>query len=205
MDNPLITAIEQRMSANFFDSAYQIPVSLIEQLVGLATRAPSAFNLQNWRFIAVHSAAAKARLCALAWGQQKVRDAAATFIVVGALARHDVLAERLQPSIDAGLMPTRMARAWMQAARELYEGSPQQQRDEAVRSATLGAATLMLAVQALDLASCPMSGFDSAGVAKEFDLAPNELPIMLVAVGRPSAGNWPQKPRRPLAQVLQIA
>ncbi|WP_028354962.1 nitroreductase family protein [Bordetella petrii] len=204
MENPLITAIEQRMSANFFDSTYQMPVPLIERLVGLATRAPSAFNLQNWRFIAVRSAAAKTRLCALAWGQRKVHDAATTFIVVGALARHDVLEERLQPSIDAGLMPCRMARAWIQAARELYEGSPQQQRDEAVRSATLGAATLMLAAQALDLASCPMSGFDSAGVANEFGLAGDELPIMLVAVGRPSTGNWPQKPRRPLAQVLQV-
>jgi hypothetical protein len=28
---------------------------------------------------------------------------------------------------------------------------------------------------------------------------------MLVAVGRADSGNWPQKPRRPLAEVLVLA
>jgi hypothetical protein len=50
-----------------------------------------------------------------------------------------------------------------------------------------------------------MSGFDAAGVARAFGLAGHELPVMLVPVGRAAPGNWPQKPRRPLAEVLEIA
>jgi nitroreductase len=50
-----------------------------------------------------------------------------------------------------------------------------------------------------------MVGFDAEGVAREFGLAPSEVPVMLVAVGRAGSGNWPQKPRRPLAEVLEIA
>ncbi|MCD0503385.1 nitroreductase family protein [Bordetella petrii] len=205
MENPLIAAIQQRVSANHFDPAHRIAPADIERLAELATRAPTAFNLQNWRFIAVHTPDRKARLRELAWGQAKVADAAATFIVVGALARADRLAERLQPSVAAGFMPAAMVPAWEGAARNLYDGQPRQQRDEAVRSAALGASTLMLAAQALGLASCPMSGFDPAGVASEFGLAPGELPVMLVAVGRAASGNWPQKPRRPLEQVLELA
>ena len=33
----------------------------------------------------------------------------------------------------------------------------------------------------------------------------DEVPVMLVAVGRAAPGNWPQKPRRPLAEVLDMA
>jgi len=50
-----------------------------------------------------------------------------------------------------------------------------------------------------------MIGFDAEGVAREFGLGSNEVPVMLVAVGRAAPGNWPQKLRRPLAEVLEIA
>ena len=49
-----------------------------------------------------------------------------------------------------------------------------------------------------------MGGFDAAGVVEAFGLAPDEIPVMLVAVGRPAPGNWPQKQRRPVADVLSI-
>jgi nitroreductase len=65
--------------------------------------------------------------------------------------------------------------------------------------------TLMHAAQALGLASCALTGFDAEGVAREFQLAPGEVPVMLATVGRAAPGNWPQKPRRPLAQVLEFA
>ena len=74
-----------------------------------------------------------------------------------------------------------------------------------MRSATLGAATLMLAAEALGLASGPMVGFDPDGVARAFGLSRSEVPALLVAVGRAAPGNWPQKPRRPLAEVLEIS
>jgi hypothetical protein len=43
------------------------------------------------------------------------------------------------------------------------------------------------------------------GVIREFGLLRHEVPVMLVAVGRAAPGNWPQKPRRPLTEVLEIA
>lgn len=64
---------------------------------------------------------------------------------------------------------------------------------------------LMLAAEAMGLGSCPMSGFDATLVAREFDLSATQLPVMIVAVGYPEADNWPQKPRKPLPDVLAIA
>ena len=83
-------------------------------------------------------------------------------------------------------------------------GDAQLQRDEAVRSASLAAMTLMLAAEGMGLASAPMGGFDAAGVASAFGLQADELPVMLVAVGRAAEVAAP-KPRRPVAEVLALA
>ena len=204
MINPTISLIERRMSANLFDASHALTDAEVEQLTCLATRAPSAYNLQNWRFIAARSPEAKARLRSLAYGQAKVSDAAVTFIICGQLPDHTALAARLLPFVEAGFMPADMASGWQEGARAQYV-DPRTARDEAVRSASLGAATLIFAAEALGLVSGPMGGFDAEGVARAFGLGRNEVPVMLVAVGRAAPGNWPQKPRRPLAEVLELS
>ncbi|MFC3724510.1 nitroreductase family protein [Neoaquamicrobium sediminum] len=204
MTNPTLALIEKRVSANLFDDTHTLSDREIEELIRLATRAPSAYNLQNWRFIAVRTPESKARLRALAYGQAKVEQAAVTFIVCGTLPDHAAVPVRLRPFVEAGFMPSDMVSGWLEGARGQY-ADPQLARDEAVRSATLGAATLIYAAEALDLASGPMVGFDAGGVARAFGLAADEVPVMLVAVGRAAPGNWPQKPRRPLIDVLEIS
>ena len=202
MINPTIALIERRISANLFDASHELADAEIEELVRLATRAPTAYNLQNWRFIAVRSAASKDRLRALAYGQSKVSSAAVTFIVCGVLPNATGIPERLQPFIEAGHMRAEMSSAWQEGARAKY-ADPQAARDEAIRSASLGGATLIYAAEALGFVSSAMSGFDEQGVANEFGLAREEVPVMLIPVGRAAPGNWPQKPRRPLSEVLQ--
>lgn len=197
-------AIEQRISANMFDPTKTLTAAQIEELVGLATRAPTAFNFQNWHFIAVQSISAKERLKAVAYGQQKIVDASVTFIVCGKLEAHKGLAHALKPSIAAGLLEQSMADAWVKMAHDGHEGNPERQRDEAIRSASLGAMTLMLAAQGMGLVSGPMIGFDPVGVAREFNLSDKEIPAMLVAVGFAATGNWPQKPRLPVKDILTI-
>ncbi len=202
MLHPAIRLIERRVSANQFDPSHELTDAEIGELVGLATRAPTAYNLQNWRFIAVRTSDAKARLRKLAYGQVKVSQAAVTFIICGQAPDHATLADRLHPFVEAGHMRQDMALEWQENVRVQY-AEPRTARDEAIRSATLGAATLMFAAEAMNFASGLMGGFDADGVSREFGLARNETPVMLLAVGRAAPGNWPQKPRRPLSEVLQ--
>ncbi|AKJ27155.1 nitroreductase family protein [Caldimonas brevitalea] len=204
MNHPTLALIERRVSVHQFDAGHALTDAEIETLVRLATRAPTAYNLQNWRFIAVRAPEAKTRLRRLAYGQAKVSQAAVTFIMCGVLPDHADIPGRLSAFIEAGFMPAATASGWQEGARAQY-ADPRTARDEAVRSATLAAATLIFAAEAMGWASGPMSGFDAQGVAREFGLGRNQVPVMLVAVGRPGPGNWPQKPRRPLAEVLEFA
>lgn len=202
--NPTLALIERRISANLFDAAHEMTDAEIEALVRFATLAPTAYNLQNWRFLAVRTAESKARLRALAYGQAKVSNAAVTFIVCGVLPDPDTIPARLTPFVEAGYMSADMSAGWRDGARANYADA-RSARDEAVRSASLGAATLILAAEAMGFASSPMSGFDAQGVAQAFALDADDVPVLLVPVGRAAPGNWPQKPRRPLSEVLQLA
>jgi nitroreductase len=204
MTNAVVESILSRSAAKYYDPAATLSDDQIRELVRIGTTAPTSFHLQNWRFIAVRSPEAKARLRPIAWNQPPITDAAVTFIVCGQLADSSVIPARLAPLVQAGIMPASMVPEWEIPARDLYKEYPQRQRDEAVRSATFGAAAMIYAARSLGLGSTPMIGFDAEAVAREFALAENEVPVMLLSVGAERPGNWPQKPRRPVADVLDL-
>jgi nitroreductase len=196
--------IKSRISANSYDTERKLTDQEMTDLIDLATHAPSAFNLQNWKFLAVRSEEAKARLLPLAYGQQKVVDAAVTFIVCGTLHPHETLPAALKPTLDAGIIDESIYNMWVGAAQGMYQENPQLQRDEAIRSGSLAAMTLMLAAKGQGLVSTPMIGFDQAAVIEAFNLPATDIPVMLVTVGYPGTTNWPQKPRKAVQDVLEF-
>lgn len=203
--NTVIDTILARSAAKYYDSTAVLSDDRIRDLVRIGTSAPTSFHLQNWRFIAVRSPEAKARLRPIAWNQPAITEAAVTFIIIGQLADASTVPDRLAPVVEAGIMPADLVPEWEGPARGLYDNQPQRQRDEAVRSATFGAAAIIYAARSLGLGSTPMIGFDAEAVQSEFALAEDEIPVMLLTVGPERPGNWPQKPRLPVADVLQFA
>jgi nitroreductase len=204
MTNAVIETILSRSSTKYYDPTATLSDDQIRELVRIGTSAPTSFHLQNWRFIAVRTPEAKARLSPIAWSQPAITEAAVTFIICGELADSSVVPERLAPVVEAGIMPAKMVPEWEIPARDLYMEYPQRQRDEAVRTGTFGAAAMIYAARSLGLGSTPMIGFDADAVHREFELTKDEVPVMLLAVGAERPGNWPQKPRRPVADVLHL-
>jgi nitroreductase len=204
MSNAVIECILSRSSAKYYDTDATLSDEQIYELVRIGTAAPTSFHLQNWRFIAVRSPEAKAKLSPIAWGQPPIVEAAVTFIICGQLADASVIPERLAPLVKAGVMPETMVPEWENPARGLYMDHPQRQRDEAMRTGTFGAAAMIYAARSMGLGSTPMIGFDADGVHREFGLTRNEVPVMLLSIGAEREGNWAQKPRRPVAEVLNF-
>ena len=71
-----LESIKHRVSANAFDATKTLSKAEIEELVSYALEAPSSFDIQHARFIAVVDQAQKEKLKTLSWNQQKVADAA---------------------------------------------------------------------------------------------------------------------------------
>jgi len=191
--------IKKRISANMFDANRSLSEDEIKELIEYATQAPSSFNIQHWRFIAVTNKEEKERLKAVAYNQAKVSDAAVTFIVLGDLRGHEKLEKIYAPLASA--MGQEKVDATIGMANGMY-ANEQNARDEAIRSASLAAMTLMLAAEAKGLVSGAMIGFDPEGVKREFGISDRYVPVMLLAVGYAANGNFPRKPRLSVDEVL---
>ena len=118
--------ISTRISANKFDVAKKLSEQEIRDLVYHATQAPSSFNLQHWRFVAITEGEDKERLKNVAYDQQKVVDAAVTFIVLGDLKAHERLASILAQSVKAGILDQERADTWVETAHQTY-ANPQKE------------------------------------------------------------------------------
>src|SRR5467141_1505492 len=102
MTNAVIECILSRSAAKYYDPAATLSDDQICELVRIGTTAPTSFHLQNWRFIAVRTPEAKARLRPIAWDQPPVTDAAVTFIVCGQLADSSVIPRAAPPRARPG-------------------------------------------------------------------------------------------------------
>lgn len=200
----LKSILEKRTSVGRYDVTRRLDSTMINELVRLACLAPSAFNLQNWQFVAVHSDQAKQALYPLAFNQPQVLEASVTFIVSGQTMGYQHLDQALQASVDANIISDKVQQTWVDMVTQSHKDNEQVRRDEAIRSASLAAMSLMIGAQELGLVSGAMGGFDADAVKAEFALAEDSIPVMLVTVGFAAEGNWPQKIRKPLDQVMRI-
>ncbi len=199
-----LTLLKQRISANKFDKTKPLSEAEIKELIAYATEAPSSFNIQHWRFVAVIEPEPKERLKSVAFGQEKVTEAAVTFIVLGDLLGHEKLPDILSRSVQAGIVQKNVADGWVDYANQFYDNNAQMARDEAIRSASLAAMALMVAAQAKGLVTGPMIGFDPEGVKREFGISDRYVPVMLLPVGYEAPGNWSRKPRLSVDEVLSF-
>ena len=201
--HPFFELIRQRCSVERFDPSRSLSDEQIRELVADASCTPSSFNLQHWRFLAVTADQDKDDLCAIAFGQEQVKQASVTFVVLGDLQALDTMPEINRRAVEQGALPQGKADAWERLAGGIY-GDPALARDEALRSASLASMTLMLAAEARGLASGALSGFDAARLTQEFDLDARYLPVLLIAVGYPLERAEARQPRLEVDEVLRF-
>jgi nitroreductase len=198
-----LRVLNERTSAEHFDSDTSISAQEIKELISQACQAPSSFNIQHWRFIAVTDERIKERLkkTTIDSNQERVASAPLIFLILGDLDGHKRLEGILDETVHAGLLPRDIADVWLTMANGVYGSDPRLARDEAIRSGSLAAMTLMLAAGNRGYVSCPI-GFNPAQVMEILSISDRYVPVMMLAVGRPALGNNARRPRLPVDQVL---
>jgi nitroreductase len=186
-----------------FDSTTSISVHETRELVSEACQAPSSFNIQHWCFIAVTDERIRERLkkTTIAPNQERVAKAPLIFLILGDLNGHSRLQGILGETVGAGLLPREVADLWLPMANAMYGSNPRLARDEAIRSGSLAAMTLMLAAGNRGYVSCPI-GFNPVQVMEILNISDHYVPVMMLTVGHPAPGNNARRPRLPVDQVL---
>ncbi|MEO0414477.1 MAG: nitroreductase family protein [Verrucomicrobiota bacterium] len=182
--------IEARRSVKHYDPEHVMPEADLEQLIRLTKLAPSSFNMQNYRLVAVRDPEVRKALRAVAWDQAQVTDASVLFIMCADLKAHEA-----DYSEYWGHAPQEVQDIIGPMLKPFYDGKDQLIRDEAMRSTGLAGMTLMLAARDLGYDSCPMVGFDPDEVAKIIKLPEDHVLSFMISVGKKSQDAWPRGER----------
>jgi len=128
----------------------------IEQLIEAARLAPSAGNIQPWEFVIVRNAEIKRRLAIAALHQTFIEEAPVVIVVCADVARS----------------------SWGYGSRgaNLY----------CLQDTAAATENILLAAQALGLATCWVGAFHEEEVAKVVNTPRNVRPVAIVPVGRPA-------------------
>lgn len=168
-----------------------IPQEVLHELYDLVKFGPTAANSTPARFVFVQSPEAKARLAALASSSNgaKILKAPVTVIVGYDLDFPETLPKLFPHAPGAkDWFPDPVAKEW-----------------GALRNSSLQGGYFILAARALGLDAGPMSGFDNAGVDKEFFAGTNIKSNFIVSIGYGTEENlFPRNPRLDFEEAAQI-
>lgn len=169
-----------------------VPDDVLKELVDLMKMSPTSANGSPARLVFVKSPEAKQRLKPLLsdGNRDKTMSAPVTAIIGYDLKFYDHMSRLFPHEPDA--------RSW-------FSGSEAHARTTAFRNGTLQGAYLILAARALGLDAGPMSGFDNAGVDREFFADTNVKSNFICSLGYGDpAGLFPRSPRFDFNDIAKI-
>jgi nitroreductase len=172
-------AIVERRSVKAYDPNHKMTEAEIAKLMSLAMLSPTAFNIQNWRFVVVTDPVLRQQIRAVSWNQAQVEEASLLIVLTADLKAWDKQPERYWANA-----PKEVQDYLVPAIGNYYKDNEQVQRDEGMRSCGMAATTLMLAAKEMGYDTCPMDGFDFDAVSKLLKLPEDHMPTMFVVVGK---------------------
>ena len=191
------TAIEARRSVKAFDPTHRMSEAEVRELLSLGLLAPTAFNVQHWRFVVVDDPALRQEIRKVAWNQAQVTDASLLLVLCADLKAWEKSPERYWRNVDATVRDYLVP-----AILQYYAGREQVQRDEAMRSCGLVGMTLMLAAKEMGYDSSSMDGFDYDAVGKLIHLPEDHVISFMLAVGRGIQPAFPRAGQLEMSEVV---
>lgn len=162
----------------------------IEAIYDLVKNAATAFNLQSLRLVLVRSDDARGRLVEHMGGGNKEKTAGAPLTII--MAADSDFHNDLPVNFPA-----------FPGARDMFVDDDVARADVAVRNGFLQVAYFLVGIRAAGLVAGPMSGFDAAGIEKEFFPDGHHKALAVVNLGQPGdQAFFPRGPRYTYAKVV---
>ena len=190
-------AIRARRAIKWYDPEHQMPEDTFLKLIEHAILTPTAFNIQNWRFVRVTDPEQRKAIRAVAWDQAQVTDASELLVLC-----FDNKSWQRDPQRYWRNAPQEVQDFLVPAIDVYYRDKPQVERDEGMRSCGLVGQTIMLMALELGYQTCPMDGFDYDAVAKIINLPEDHSIAFMIAIGKGQRTHWPRPGQLSLDEVL---
>lgn len=183
----LIEAINSRQSVKGFDPEVKIPHETMEEMIQLATKAPSSINLQPWRFVIVESDEAKASIKNLVRFNTHQLETSAAFILVLSDNQHTQDVEKImQKNVELGYMSPEIEAQNTPVIKQLVSSAPESFFiQQGIMDANLAAMQLMLVAKDFGYDTNPIGGFERTEVLEALNIDTERyVPVMFIAIGK---------------------
>lgn len=180
--------MKNRKSVRVYDSAHKIEKKELEEILTLATSAPSSSNLQSWRFIVIQDQELKKELREIGNNQAQIEDSSAIIAVLGDTEAYRNVEEIYEKNVSLGYMDQSIADRTVNNTLSLYPNQPKQTLAQiASYDAGLISMQILLLAKERGYDTVIMGGFDKDAFAKRFELPENQFPITFIAIGKAAA------------------
>ncbi|CAH0261041.1 Putative NAD(P)H nitroreductase YodC [Peribacillus sp. Bi96] len=205
LTNDFKEIVTGRRSIKNYDQSVKISREEMEEILTLATLAPSSINMQPWRFLVIESPEAKATLAPLArFNQNQVETSSAVIAVFGDLKNFDNAEEIYGKAVELGYMPLDVKEGILASFAGYFENiTNEQMKDVVLVDGGLVSMQLMLAARAYGYDTNAIGGYEKDKIAEAFGLEKERyVPVMLISIGK-AADNGHQSVRLPINKVAQ--
>ena len=172
-------AISNRRAIKKFDPNHKMTSEEVDSLMKLTILSPTSYNQQNWRFVTVTDQSIKEKIGIAARNQAQPVDGSLVILLCGNMS-----AWKDNPLRYWKNHPSEKQELVKSSLEKKYSDSPQNRRDEAMRSCGFAGQTIMLAAKQMGLDSCPMVGFDYDQMAEIINLPDDHLIVLMIVVGK---------------------
>jgi nitroreductase len=160
----IFEAMEKRHSVRIFDTSREVAPELVDELLRCACLAPTAGNVQPWRFFVVREPQLKEALARAALGQGFVATAPLDIVACADLQAH--------------------ATSYGKRGAELY----------AIQDTAAAVQNILLTATSLGLGSCWVGAFNEEEAARTLDLPKQIRPLAIIPIGYSlRSGRQPRK------------
>ena len=188
LDSNLYSVMKARKSVRVFDPNFIIEKEEIEEMLKLATSAPSSSNLQSWGFLVIQDSEVKKELKAIANNQVQVVDSSAVIAVLGNIDAYKKVEQIYTQNVVEGHMDESIKDRTIASTYATYPNIPSEARmNIAAFDAGLVSMQLMLIAKEKGYDTSTIGGFDKVKFAEKFEIPSDQFPIVLIALGKAAA------------------
>ena len=177
--------LRNRYATKKFDGKV-IPESTLNELFAMIRLTPSAVNLQPWKIRVVFDQTIKKELLPATFNQEQVTSCS-HLLVFCAYMDTDGLIEKVNKLMKTAGTQDEIRKTAMNIAKGMTGAmSPEAKLGWAKCQVYLALETALYGAASLELASCPMTGFNPAEYTRILKLPENLVPTILCALGYPA-------------------
>lgn len=203
-DLSLKQAIESRHSIKEFNQDITIPHEIMEEMIALATKAPSSLNLQPWRFVVVESDEAKAAIRDHVHFNTRQLDTSSAFVLILSDNNHKNDLDRImQQNVKEGYMNQIVKVENTKVMQQLIDQTPVEfMYAQGMMDSAMAAMQFMLVAKDYGFDTNPIGGFDRGAVLQALNIdGERYAPVMFIAIGIAAKEHYPSS-RYDVSEIL---